>query len=245
MYNTQSGDYIISAKKSIVLDETKTLSNLNLTAVSYQTVTPGNLVNWSSSNTAIATVNTSTGAITAKSCGKATITASANGKSTSYTLWVIPIHDGTYFLKNKKTERYADIEDQIMSNGTQIHQWEFHGGNTQRWTFTYIGDGYYSIKSTNSSMPYYLGVSGDSTDNDAPIVLRNGNLTDGMKWKISKTSSGAYKITPKTGEANNRVLAVGWYAANINGIDIEQKIMLMIPTIKMSGLYASMIIQSY
>ncbi len=66
-------------------------------------------------------------------------------------------------------------------------------------------------------------VKDDSTANDQNIVLRTGSMTDGMKWKISVTSRGGYKITPKTGEANNRVLAVGWYAANVNGINIQQR----------------------
>ena len=55
------------------------------------------------------------------------------------------------------------------------------------------------------------------------MVLRTGILTDGMKWKVSVTTSGAYKITPKTGEPNDRVLAVGWYLNNENGIDIKQR----------------------
>jgi len=117
----------------------------------------------------------------------------------------------------------VDIEDQNMANGTNIHQWDFNGGNSQRWIFTHLGDGYYSIKSANSTSNYYLGVQNDGTATNTQVVLRTGSLTDGMKWKVSVTTSGAYKITPKTGEPNDRVLAVGWYALNVNGIDIKQR----------------------
>ena len=143
-------------------------------------------------------------------------------KTARYTLQVTELPNGTYYLKNKQTERNADIENQSMSDGTQIHQWEFHGGKSQRWEFRHLGDGYYSVKSDNASTPYYLGVSGDSSAYDVAVVLRTGSLTSGMKWKISKTPSYAYKITPRTGEANNRVLAVGVYQNNTNGIDIQQ-----------------------
>lgn len=140
-----------------------------------------------------------------------------------YALNVTEIPNGTYFLKNKKTEKYVDIEDQEMAEGTQIVQWVFNGEDAQRWLFTHLGDGSYSIRSANSALNYYLGVQNDATATDTPVVLRTGSLTNGMKWKISKTTSGAYKITPKTGESNNRVLAVGFYVLNNNGIDIKQR----------------------
>ena len=110
-----------------------------------------------------------------------------------------------------------------MANGTNIHQWDFHSDASQRWVFTHLGDGYYSIKSANSTSNYYLGVLNDGTATDTQVVLRTGSLTNGMKWKVSVTTSGSYKITPKTGEPNDRVLAVGWYAINSNGIDIKQR----------------------
>ena len=144
--------------------------------------------------------------------------------SVNYTVDDLIIENGTYFLKNKRTEKYVDIENSIMANGTKIHQWAFSGDDSQRWIFTYLHDGYYSIKSANSSSNYYLGVVNDSTATDAQIVLRTGSPTDGMKCSITTTASGAYTITPKTGEGSPRkVLAVGWYALNTNGIAIQQR----------------------
>lgn len=181
---------------------------------------------WTASNGNVA-VNSSMGNVTGVSPGTVTVTGTITRNSVIYifrvNITVTAIANGTYFLENRKTEKYVDIEDQAMSSGTRIHQWDFHGGNSQRWVFTLQTDGYYTIKSANSTMSYYLGVAGDSTANDVSVVLSTGSLTNGMKWKISVTSSGAYKITPKTGEANNRVLAVGWYLASINGIDIQQR----------------------
>ena len=39
-------------------------------------------------------------------------------------------------------------------------------------------------------------------------------FTNGLKWKITETSPGAYKLTPRTGTANDRVLAAGGYAVH-------------------------------
>ena len=183
---------------------------------------------WTSSDTSVATVDVY-GNVTGVAPGTATInlafTTPGHMEYDSCDVEVIPIAEGTYFLQNKQTQKYADIENQNMSSGTRIHQWSFHGDLSQRWIFDYIGNGYYTIKSANSFVPYYLGVQNDSAAADTTIVLRTGTITDGMKWRISQTSSGAYKLTAKCGEANNRVLAVGWslLGINIDGIDIEQR----------------------
>ncbi len=183
---------------------------------------------WTSSDTSVATVDVY-GNVTGVAPGTVTIslafTAHSHMEFDTCEVEVIPIAEGTYFLQNKQTQRYADIENQSMSSGTRIHQWSFHGDLSQRWIFDYIGNGYYTIKSANSSVPYYLGVQNDSAAADTTIVLRTGTITDGMKWKVTQTSSGAYKLTAKCGAANNRVLAVGWslLGINIDGIDIEQR----------------------
>lgn len=94
-----------------------------------------------------------------------------------------------------------------MAAGINVSQWEMAWDASQRWIFTDVGGGYYSVQTDNSFVPYYLGVVGDSQTLNADIVLRSGTLTDGMKWKIERTANEAYKLIPKTGEDNNYVLA--------------------------------------
>ena len=142
------------------------------------------------------------------------------------TLIVTEIPNGIYFIENKETAKCIDIQNQVMADGTQIHQWGFHGGNTQKWEIEHYGDGYYSIKSCNtSSTPfYYLTVQNNTTTEGAKVVLQ-GSISTGSQWKITSTASGGYKIMAKTGEANNRVLAVEWVIGDntANGLDMEQK----------------------
>ena len=207
----------------LALQESKTLANLNLAFSIYSaSSTPSQRLSWASGNEC-ALVNSSTGQVTGASDGTTTITGSCAYGSVQIRVNVLPVATGTYFLKNKKTNRYADIQNGTMAAETQIEQRDLDGSNSQRWIFTHQGDGTFTIHSANSSTKYYLGVKDDSTANDQPVVLRTGSLTNGMKWKVSGTASGAYKLTPLTGEANGRVLAVGWYVVNTNGIDIEQR----------------------
>ena len=139
----------------------------------------------------------------------------------TYTVSITEIPNGAYYLKNKQTGYYADIEGPTMASGTTIHQWEYHGASSQRWIFKHLGDGYYSIKSSRSSSAYYMGVINDSSDLDVDIVLRTGTISDGMKWRIESTSNNAYKIIPKTGVSSGYVLATTTSSA-ANGYKLIQ-----------------------
>ncbi len=109
-----------------------------------------------------------------------------------------------------------------MTAGTVIHQWSIHSGNSQKWQFKILGDGYYTIRSVNSSSNFYIGVENDSTAQDAAVVLRSGTITDGMKFKVEVISDGVYKIIPKTGQSSGRVLAVSTSNGNSNGTAVKQ-----------------------
>ena len=142
------------------------------------------------------------------------------------------ISNGTYFLKNKRSGKYADLANHAIINGAYAEQWEFTGGNAQKWCFKYshIGD-YFTIHCAQSSS-YYLAVKDNSTAQDARVVIRTATVTnngkklsDGMLWKIETTTSGAYKLTPKTGEGINetKVLAIGPNNPDSNGTEIDQR----------------------
>ncbi len=222
-HSTQSNSSYYNCEipsKAIVIGETKTLDDLNLIVMSYQTVSPLNLVSWSTSDSSVASIS-SNGTVTANSCGMATITASYSGKEISFELYVIPIAEGTYVIENVRTEKYIDIENQLMSNGTVIHQWDYHSGATQRWAISYYSEGYYTISSAYNT-GYYLAVQNDSSV-DAAIVLKNGTITDGMMWEITEVSENKYKIVSKSGNANNKALSLNSSSSADNGNNIVQR----------------------
>lgn len=183
----------------------------------------GGTVEWQSSDSSIATV--SNGVVTGKTTGTTTIMAgymdADRNMHVAECTVNVRIEQGEYFLQNKQTGYYADIKGPTMASGTTIHQWRFNLNNSQKWDFTHLGDGYYSIKSKNSSTAYYLGVINDSSALDVDIVLRAGSLTNGMKWKIAVTDNGAFKLIPKTGESKGYVLATTTSSAT-NGAKLIQ-----------------------
>ena len=170
-----------------------------------------------------AVVNYYTGAVTGLSPGTAMIIGSSSSGTVKYTVQVLPIADGTYYIRNWFSDKYIDISDLTIGNNRPIAQWEFKARSTQRWIFTHVGNGAYTIKSTASTNPYYLGVQGDSTADSIPIVLRTGMPTDGMKWTIDITENGTYRLTPLTGKTNNRVLALEAGNSVANGKTIQQR----------------------
>lgn len=88
-----------------------------------------------------------------------------------------------------------------MEDNVLIHQWEYHGGNTQCWRISRDAEGYYTIKSMNSgSTDLYLGINGTSA------VLRSDSSIY-TKWEI-KTSNKGKKLIPKFYENSNFVLAL-------------------------------------
>ena len=213
-------------KRYVAPEEARSVSSMGLKLMTYPDASLNQYVRLSIRNTAFAKVENNN-EIVGISGGETSVYIRLNiqGETDvydmSFPLVVTEIPEGTYFLRNKTTECYADIDYQIMENGRTIHQWEFHGGNTQKWVFTHLGDGTYSIHSKNASTKYYLGVSGDSSSVDQPIVLRTGAITSGMKWTIEKTENDAYKLIPKSGEANGCALATSTSFATNGAILVQ------------------------
>ena len=178
-------------------------------------------VAWSSSNTGVVTVNN--GLLRAVAPGTAIITVRSEqgSKTDSMTVVVPEFEDGIYYLKNKATKKYADIQGPSNDSGAIIHQWKMHGYASQQWNFELHTDGYYKIKSMHSGL--YLSVENNSSAQDAAVVQKAFNNGSGQLWKVELLSDGAYKLTPKSGESSNRVLASASYDSVDNGIVIQQR----------------------
>ena len=230
IYRKSSSSVIANGHRWIAKDDfTAFFSDFDMAPTFYSPYTDSQDFTWTSSNPDIATVSPNGIGFVGKAVGMVLIQGrKVRGDRVYYVnfnLHVTPVPSGVYYMQNIATHKYVDIENQNMSNGTQIHQWNFHGGTTQTWRLHLdnIG-GYYTIRSERNST-YYLGVQNDSSANDVPVVLRSGTITSGMKWDITVSSHGNYVLTPRTGivNGNNRVLAVEYYVNNSNGLDMQQR----------------------
>ena len=148
-------------------------------------------VSWFSGNSSIATVNSSTGVVTAVAANKsatyiyAAVTYQGQMYFSSCTVYV-KIPDGTYRIKNKSSGLLADATG--YSSGSEVLQWYSHSGSNQRWAIEYISDGVYSVKNWMSGL--YLGV--ESLNSTTAKTVQCSSLNNQSEWRISKTASGAY-----------------------------------------------------
>jgi len=228
-YDAETGLPESNPNRAILVDDSKRI--LAELGFDISMSVPGNLnplhYAWSCVGPGCATLDTQTLRVTGLERGSVTVRVSYPDDGVQFyagfTLHIVNgISDGQYFIQNAKSFRYVDIENQVMQNGTTIHQWSFHGGATSRWDVQLQDDGYYTIRSLHSgTTDYYLGVENNSSADGARVILCSGPITDGMRWSFSRTDSGSYKIIPKCG-SSGRILAVeyGSYQEAL-GLDIK------------------------
>ena len=126
---------VLSPTNSITLDKTSVTINKGQTFTLTPTITPANstdAIQWSSSNTNIATVN-SMGVVTGKSGGSCTITATCGSKSAKCNVTVtetctsISLNASQVVLEKGLT--YATVVTVLPSNCTDVIQWSSSNTN--------------------------------------------------------------------------------------------------------------------
>ncbi len=233
IYNTATGSYSTSAKKAIPVGTSHTLLSLELTAAVVSGSTISQSVDWESSDPSVATVNRSTGAVTALKPGETTITAkpsqSTETSSASYTLVVIPFASGTYYihnLGNSEYYRYLQIDNADSPNystaGASMEQWTFNAGSQQRWILTSTGGGYYKIISEVSGLALTVENSDVRTAN-ATVVQRSYSSALTQEWRISPTSSGAYCIVPRCADVYSTGFSLAVANSAGDGAVVQQR----------------------
>ncbi|MGW0536568.1 RICIN domain-containing protein [Streptomyces sp. NPDC003032] len=105
-------------------------------------------------------------------------------------------------------------------NGARIHQWEWKGGDNQKWSINAAGDGYYYLVAKHSTR--VLDVSGgpDETRNGARVHQWSWVNGDNQKWRIEPVGDGYHRLVAKH---SGKVLDVdGGAAKNDNGAIVQQ-----------------------
>lgn len=73
----------------------------------------------------------------------------------------------TYKITSKYSGKALDVADSSTSDGGNVQQWSYTGGNNQRWKAELLSDGYYKITNINSGK--VLDAAGPSTADGANI----------------------------------------------------------------------------
>ena len=149
-------------------------------------------VTWTSSNTAVATVNSS-GVVTGVKVGGVTITASVNGSVFETFTVYVTVADGVYYIKNTSFAKYLSTTGGVAEQTWTTLKSKSTSGLSQLqqlWKIVYLGNGYYSIRPM-----YALSMALHATSNTVDIVTVG--TTDSLtavplvsRWGIEAVSSG-------------------------------------------------------
>ena len=184
---------------SIAINPTSSSIIVSGTLQLVPTIAPNNATNknitWSSSNTAVATVN-ATGLVTAIATGTAIITATTvdGAKTATTTITVTTPFPGYYNIISRNSNKGLDVADNATTSGARIQQYDIAngGGNNQRWKLIPDGSGnfYIIVKSTQ----LYLATENNSTADGVKVVQRAFTNSNELKWTVSAIGGGYYKI---------------------------------------------------
>lgn len=156
-------------------------------------------VTWSVTVSGVVSV-TNTGLVTALKQGYTILKAEwMNGttrSSVSTKVYVGTIPDGTYFIGNKQTGKYMDLGGAGTADGTNIQQWDFHGGVQSQWNITLDQYGYYLIQSAYTGK--YVGVENSSSSINAGRPLMLGYTEGGAYDEAHMTVCVGYEIDGNT-----------------------------------------------
>jgi Ricin-type beta-trefoil lectin domain-like len=122
----------------------------------------------------------------------------------------------TYRLRNKHSGKVLDVRGMSLNNGAVVQQWDWWGGENQKWRFARQADGSYSLTSANSGK--VLDVSGASPDNGAQVVQWDWWGGKNQKWRIAPLGDGSYRLTCANG---GRVLDVSGGSLDIGAPVIQ------------------------
>jgi hypothetical protein len=106
------------------------------------------------------------------------------------------IMNKTFYIKNAYSGRYLDVYRGNASDGANVQQCSFNGGNNQKWYINYNGDGTFTFLSQINTN-FALDVYGANSGNYANINLWTNHGGDSEKFKIYYTDNSVYKIASK------------------------------------------------
>ena len=91
--------------------------------------------------------------------------------------------------------KVLDVKDASLSNSANVQLWVKENLSRQKFKFTYVGNGYYTIKCINSGK--VLDVAGSSKKNNANVIQYKSNGKDNQQWLLKDAGNGYFYIVSK------------------------------------------------
>lgn len=127
------------------------------------------------------------------------------------------ITDGEiYSVKASCSGKAMDVAEVSKTPGANIHQWDYVGGENQKWKLSAAGDGSWYIQSVWSGLVLDANDWG-TADGTNVLQWTKGNNQTNQKWKIEANGDGTYRVTNLHA---NKVLDVSGSSPD-NGANIQ------------------------
>ncbi|WP_343673184.1 RICIN domain-containing protein [Chitinophaga sp.] len=124
---------------------------------------------------------------------------------------------GTYYLQNRFSGLYMDVDDnQVTQDGGNIQQWSFVGGTNQQFTFTHLGNEVYKIICVKSGKS--VDVSAVSTADGANVQQWGYVSGANQQFLMVPVDNDYYKVIAKH---SNKLVEVADFST-VNGGNVQQ-----------------------
>lgn len=106
------------------------------------------------------------------------------------------LEDNTiYYIKNKNSGKYLDVDHSIDKNGTNVLQWHYNGGVGQQWKLVHTGNGLYKLVSQVGSKNRVLDINKNDNKNRSNIDIWTDNNSGDRRFRIIMNEDGySYRI---------------------------------------------------
>lgn len=98
---------------------------------------------------------------------------------------------GTIRLEAVHSGKVMDVAGQSTSEGANVAQWSYWGGNNQKWTVIQVDSTYYRLRNVNSSR--YLNVADGSTSNGGNIE-QSSTTGNSAQWRFNEVGTSTYNV---------------------------------------------------
>ncbi len=130
------------------------------------------------------------------------------------------VKEGIYFIKNKLSGLYLDVENGSSEDGANIRQWSGNGDKAQAFKIESAGNGYYYLKTGASNYKSCLDVYEGSAENGANITQWNCWNGQMQQFKIVENTDDTYSFLSR---ASSDVRALDVYENSKEaGANIDQ-----------------------
>ncbi|MBF8151154.1 RICIN domain-containing protein, partial [Winogradskyella sp. F6397] len=107
----------------------------------------------------------------------------AGGNQLNQQFIVEPDGNGYYTIKAVHSDKFLDVQGAGQASGTNVIQYQGNGTDAQLFSFEYLGDNEYAIKSKTNN--FYLGIENGSLNNGGSIKTYADDGSDFFKWTFT------------------------------------------------------------